>query len=356
MERRANGRGRRARWGRRSGGGMAAALVVLLLAGCGVFDTEDDERRARELADAFHPGRLTVIGARSLVPEATGSEVTFAVTDDPDAAVTLRLDASEERCEGGATCEEALANALERGLDRAAELRLVRDAFEGCGHRVLAVDRQRAAPWIAVRITQQGLDGVLEELGACAQRWVTARAERGRLGDSRWVSVSVTTPARAGKLPAAGSDRPTALRLTHGPRLAALSAQPYYVVDFPVGDDAEHTVDAARPQMRIVEPFERREEFSQRIDASVLPLLRGTYPEAVATGGSGLGVWRLEPGRIDRVRGYVLFCARPPEGGGRCLGDLAALVTADPEGGSAEVVRVLTDIRDERGVLDLPGV
>lgn len=67
-----------------------------------------------------------------------------------------------------------------------------------------------------------------------------------------------------------------------------------------------------------------------------------------------MGVWRLEPGTVRRMRGYVLFCERPPADGERCPGDLAALVTSDPRGGDAEVVDVLTDIRDERGVLRLP--
>ncbi|MFK4540911.1 hypothetical protein RKD29_000507 [Streptomyces tendae] len=354
MGRRLTARGSGRRRTGRVGGGLAALLVGLLVAGCAAFDTDDDLRRARELADELYPGELDVVAARTLFPETTGSEVTLSVADDPDAAVRFRVDAAADRCDGGPDCAAALREAVDRARREAGHLRAMRTAFDGCGHPVLATDEKLTTPWIEARVTDGTLDEVLTRVGACAQRWVTARAQRDGQEVPGWVTVDFAAPGTAEGLPAPKSGLPTVLRLTHGPRLAALAGEAYYVAAYPVGDDAGRTVDAASARLRIVSPFEERQAFSRRIDASVLPALRETYPDAVTAGGAGTGVWRLEQGTLRRVRGYVLFCERPPAGGKQCLGDLAALVTSDPRGRDAEVVRVLTDIRDERGVLRLP--
>ncbi|MBQ0827063.1 SCO7460 family lipoprotein [Streptomyces tagetis] len=335
-------------------GGWGVLLVGALVAGCGVFGTGDDERRAREVAEEVLPGKLTVIGARTLVPETTGSEITFSLADDPDAAVVLRVDADKDRCDGGGTCAEALRKAVERGRSQGEHLRLMREAFEECGHPVLAVDQGLSTPWVEAEPTNGNLDEVLAEIGACVERWTTARAARPDAESPRWVSVAFAAPGTAARLPSAEEDRPTLLRLTHRPRLAALAGVPYHVAAYPVAPGAGGGAEAGTPTLRLVAPFEQREAFSRQIDASVLPELRRTHPDAVTTGGAGMGVWRLEPGRIDRMRGHVLFCARPPADGKRCLGDLAAVVTSDTEGRHASVLDVLTDIRDERGVLRLP--
>ncbi|MFJ6071189.1 SCO7460 family lipoprotein [Streptomyces sp. NPDC093065] len=338
----------------RVGGGLVAVLVGLLVTGCSAFDTDDDVRRARELAEESYPGELEVVDARILFPETTGSEVTLSVADDPDAAVRFRVDAAKDRCDGAPDCTDALRKAVDRARREAGQLRAMRDAFDGCGHPVLATDERLTAPWIEARLTEQTVDDVLARVGACVQRWVTARAERDPSAAPTWVTVDIAAPGTARDLPAAKSTLPAVLRFTHGPRLAALAHDPYYVASYPVGRDADRTVDTASAGLRIVSPFEERQAFSRRIDASVLSALRATYPDAVTSGGAGMGVWRLEPGTIRRIRGYVLFCERPPADGKQCLGDLAALVTSDPRGRDAEVVRVLTDIRDEHGVLRLP--
>ncbi|MFF9100612.1 SCO7460 family lipoprotein [Streptomyces rubrogriseus] len=354
MGRRCTARGS-GRWrAGRVGWGLAALLAGLLVTGCAAFDTDDDVRRARELAEELYPGELDVVDARILFPETTGSEVTLSVEDDPDAAVRFRVDAGKDRCDGGPDCADALREAVHRARREARHLRAMREAFDGCGHPVLATDEKLTAPWIEARVSEGTLDEVLARAGACAQRWVTARAEQGPKEVPGWVTVNFAAPGTAEGLPAAQRTLPTVLRLTHGPRLAALADKAYYVAAYPVGEDAGHTVDTASARLRIVSPFEERQAFSRRIDASVRPALRATYPEAVTSGGAGMGVWRLEPGTVRRVRGYVLFCERPPADGERCLGDLAALVTSDPRGRDAEVVDVLTDIRDERGVLRLP--
>ncbi|MDU0252132.1 hypothetical protein RVN83_02245 [Streptomyces sp. PU10] len=354
MGRRHTARGSGRRRPGRVGAGLVALLVGALVGGCAVFDTDDDVRRARELADDLYPGELDVVDARTLVPETTGSEVTLSVADDPDAAVRFRVDAAKDRCDGGPDCADALRAAVDRARREAGRLRAMRHAFDGCGHPVLATDEKLTAPWIEARLTDETLNDVLTRLGACAQRWVTARADQDPRAAQGWVTVNVAAPGTADDLPAAKSTLPTVLRFTHGPRRAALAGRPYYVAAYPVGDDPGRTVDVASVRLRIVSPFEERQAFSRRIDASVLPQLRATYPDAVTSGGAGMGVWRLEPGTVHRVRGHVLFCARPPADGKRCLGDLAALVTSDPAGRDAQVVRVLTDIRDEHGVLRLP--
>ncbi|MGV9912601.1 SCO7460 family lipoprotein [Streptomyces tendae] len=339
----------------RVGGGLAALLVGLLAStGCAAFDTDEDVRRARELADELYPGELDVVDARTLFPETTGSEVTLSVADDPDAAVRFRVDAGKDRCDGGPDCAAALREAVDRALREAGHLRAMRTAFDGCGYPVLATDESLTTPWIEARVTDGTLDDVLTRVGACVQRWVTARTERNGQEVPGWVTVDFAAPGAVEDLPAPKSGLPTVLRLTHGPRLAALSDEAYYVAAYPVGGDAGRTVDAASARLRIVSPFEERQAFSRRIDASVLPALRETYPDAVTAGGAGMGVWRLEQGTLRRMRGYVLFCERPPAHGKQCLGDLAALVTSDPQGRDAEVVRVLTDLRDEHGVLRLP--
>ncbi|MFD8453311.1 SCO7460 family lipoprotein [Streptomyces coelicoflavus] len=338
----------------RVGVGLTALLVGLLGTGCAAFDTEDDVRRARELAEESYPGELEVVDARILFPESTGSEVTLAIADDPDAAVRFRIDAAKDRCDGGPNCADALREAVDRARREAGQLRAMRDAFDGCGHPLLGTDEKLTAPWIEARVTDRTVDDVLARVGACVQRWVTARAERDPGAAPEWVTVNLAAPGAADGLPEAKSTLPTVVRFTHGPRLAALAHDPYYVAAYLVGRDEDRTVDAAAAGLRIVSPFEERQAFSRRIDASVLPALRETYPDAVTAGGAGMGVWRLEQGTVRRMRGYVLFCERPPADGKQCFGDLAALVSSDPAGRDAEVVRILTDIRDEHGVLRLP--
>lgn len=65
-------------------------------------------------------------------------------------------------------------------------------------------------------------------------------------------------------------------------------------------------------------------------------------------------IWRLEPGRVDRQTGYVLFCPEPDERG-RCVNsDDAALVTTDEHGNPVGKVRLVHDVREGTGMLRLP--
>lgn len=61
MGRRCTARGSGRRRAGRVGGGLAALLAGLLVTGCAAFDTDDDVRRARELAAELYPGELEVI-------------------------------------------------------------------------------------------------------------------------------------------------------------------------------------------------------------------------------------------------------------------------------------------------------
>ncbi len=97
--------------------GVLTGSLAVLLGACGVVGTEDDRRAAEELAEKHHPGQLTAIGARTLFPGTGGSEVTFAVTDDRDAVVRLRIDTDKARgglCDGK-DCAGVLADAVRRG-------------------------------------------------------------------------------------------------------------------------------------------------------------------------------------------------------------------------------------------------
>jgi hypothetical protein len=344
--------GRRGR--RRLAAGLVAALLAMPATGCAAFSTGDDEQRARELAEELFPGELTVIGARILFPESTGSEITFSVVGNPDAVVRLRIDAAKNRCEGRTGCAAALRKAVGQARRDAARMRTMLDAFENCGYRVLATDEKWREPWVEAQPTNADVGDVVAGIGACVQRWVTAGARRQATPLPRWVSVQLAAPQTVRGLPAAKHTQPTSLRLSDRRRLAALEKRPYYVISYPFAQDDAHRVDTASAQMRIVSPLEVRQAFSRRVEAGVLPQLRATYPHAVTTGGAGLGVWMLQPGTVDRVRGRVLFCRRPPADGKRCMGDAAAVVIADADGDSASVTGVLTDIRDEHGVVRLP--
>ncbi|WP_239081429.1 hypothetical protein [Streptomyces sp. SID9727] len=53
--------------------------------------TKEDRAYAEELAETYCPGVLRVIEAHTPVPHSGGSEITFAMTDDSDAVVRMRV-------------------------------------------------------------------------------------------------------------------------------------------------------------------------------------------------------------------------------------------------------------------------
>ncbi|MFI6347962.1 SCO7460 family lipoprotein [Streptomyces sp. NPDC050560] len=337
--------------GRRTGWAMAVPLVLLLASGCATT-TKADRRAARELAEKVYPGELRVVRAGTLFPETSGSEVTFALRDDPDAAVVLRMDAKRDDC-GGEPCEEALRSARDSGERAAADWRALDTAFAGCGHRVLGVTAAGGSvsePWIAAPLTNDTATAALTEVGACLQAWARALPGDGEAGRRTGMSVHIVAPEHARGLPGGRDGDPTVLRMSSRRLLAALSKHTFHTASFRWHGD---TPVPGSGQLVRTQPFEEGQRFADRARGSVAAWLAAEHPDAAVVD-AWSGVWHLAPGRVDRLRGYVLFCAGKPAAGQRCYGDRAALVTVDPQGRLRGTPAVLDGIRDERGALRLP--
>jgi hypothetical protein len=328
---------------------MAGTMVALLVSGCGVLSTKEDRRRAGELAESVYPGELRLVGARTLFPARTGSEVTFALRDDPDAFVRLHVDAGN--C-SGEPCARSLREARAQGEAAAAEWRLLRREFARCGYEVHAVTVSRGTvtdPWVARTLTNDNVTDVLTEVGTCLERFSRALGDERAAGRTH-STVHIAHPSAAGRLPAGREDHPTLLRRTAPERHAALGGRLSYAVAYTWRDGV---VQPASGAARIVRPFRARQEFTDKVHAAAGAWLARERPGAEPVRGY-TGVWRLIPGRVDRQRGWVLFCDGPPRKGERCLGERALQVTVDLEGRPVDRPAVVNDIRDERGVLRLP--
>ncbi|GHB11177.1 MULTISPECIES: SCO7460 family lipoprotein [Streptomyces] len=326
--------------------GALAGSLALLLGACGVLGTEEDRGLAAELAEKHFPGQLEVIGARTLFPGTGGSEITFSVTDDRDAVVRLSVDSEKGTCAYGA-CEQAMGAAIARGRAEAADSRVMRSAFEECGHEVIAVDPAGGAPYIAVRPTNSTVTEVIAEVGGCVQRWVTTSGAGSPLARKNGAAVKLVSPGVAERRETGKASWPTAMRLSHSGLLASLGERPYYSVGY---DIAGGRVDT-KGRARIVRPLELRREFDRTVEKAVREELRATYPQVRTN--VFAGVWMLEPGTVDRQTGYVLFCERP-DGKKRCLGDHAVVVTTDVRGNPVGGLRIVRDVREDGGALRLP--
>lgn len=334
---------------RRLRAGIIAALsgsLALLLGACGVLSTDEDRQLAQELSEKHFPGQLKVIGAHTLFPGTGGSEITFSVTDDRDAVVRLGVDSEKGTCDYKA-CEQAMGDAITRGRTEAAGSRVLRDTFKACGYEVIAVDRTGGAPYIVARPTNPTVTQVITEVGACVQRWVTAGGTQGQLAKKGGVAVNLVSPRVAARRDLGKESWPTTMRLSHSGLLASLAERPYFSVGY---DIVEGRVDT-KGRARIVRPLELKEEFGRTVEKAVREKLRPTYPQVRTTVYAGM--WRLEPGTVDRQTGYVLFCERPA-GKKRCLGDHAVVVTTDVRGNVLGEPRIERDIREGRGALRLP--
>ncbi|MFD3915233.1 SCO7460 family lipoprotein [Streptomyces sp. NPDC058603] len=335
-------------WGGRVLGGLTGVLVcalALLAAGCGVVTTKSDRKRAAELAEARYPGILDVLSARTLFPATSGSEVTFSVADDPDAAVLLRIDAAAGTCDRG-PCDRALDEAVERGRSRAGELRRMRAAFTDCGYELVGATPALSAPWVAAAPTNATVTRVLAEIGACLRTWSPARDENG--APRRSVTVNIVAPGLARERPAGKATSPTVLRMTDPGLLGALAKRPHYSVSYTVRDGV---VDPASGRAYLSFPWEDRRAFEKTVGDAVRDWLRTTRPRAGVAMVSGL--WWLAPATLDRLKGYVLFCDEAGEGA-RCAGDHAVALTVDPEGNPVGDFQVIRDVRDDHGRVRLP--
>lgn len=336
----------RARRWRAVATGALVGSVALVLGGCGVVSTKDDRRFAAKLADEHYPGVLRVIGAHTLFPQAGGSEITFAVTDDPDAVVRIRVDAKAGTCNTH-ECRGVLDEAVERGRRDAAQLRVLIDTFRSCGHEVIGVEPSTGAPWIVAAPTNATVTPVLKEIGSCVRQWVEAREAKDPSAKKDGASVNLVSPAVAEKRPAGKESQPTAMRLSTTPLLAALHARPYFAASYAVVDGRLDTTGSAR----IVRPFAEQQEFARTVQNGVQERLRTTYPRAQVSHFDW--VWQLEPGTVDRFTGYVLYCEEP-DGEKTCLGDRAVVVTTDADGHPMGELRQVGKVREGRGPLRLP--
>jgi len=325
---------------------LAGALVALAGA-CGVVTTKEDRRAAEELADKHFPGQIKAIGARTLFLGAGGSEVTFAVADDRDAVVRLRINADKGTCDSK-ECAGVLREAVARGRADAAAFRTLRDAFDACGYEVIALGPTGTPPYVVAELTNARVQRVLADIGGCVQRWVTASGADSELAKAKASHVNVVSPAVAGKRDRGKDSWPTMMRLTRGDLLASLTRHTYHSASYDIEAGRVDTAGSAR----VVRPFKESQAFGKTVQEAVREELRATYPNVVMS--TYQWVWRLEPGRVDRQTGYLLFCPEPGERG-RCVNsDDAVLVTADERGNPVGKIRVVHDVREGTGALRLP--
>ncbi|MEV1044003.1 hypothetical protein [Streptomyces sp. NPDC049916] len=327
--------------------GVVAGSLVLLGAGCGVIGTKDDRRAAKELADKHFPGQLQVVGARTLFPGPGGSEVSFAMTGDRDAVVRLRVDADAGTCDRE-DCAGALAEAMERARAQAEGYRTLREAFDACGYEVVALGPTGTPPYVVAEFTNATVAKRLQEIGECVQRWVAASDADSPLGKAKATYVNVVSPEVAERRDRGEDSWPTLMRLTSSDLLASLTKRAYFSASYEIGAGRVDTTGSARA----VRPFRERQKFGETVQHAVRERLRATYPRAVVS--DYQWIWRLEPGRVDRQRGYVLFCPEPGPRG-RCVNsDDAVLVTTDEHGNPVGELHVVHDVRDGSGALRLP--
>ncbi|MGW4361258.1 SCO7460 family lipoprotein [Streptomyces californicus] len=340
---------RRGRWRAVMTGVLTGSLTVLLGA-CGVVGTEDDRRAAEELAEKHHPGQLKAIGARTLFPGTGGSEVTFAVTDDRDAVVRLRIDTDKVRgglCDGK-DCAGVLADAVRRGRQQAEDFRTLATAFDSCGYEVVALGPTGTPPYVVAELTNETVAKVLGEIGRCVQRWVAASGPESTLAKGQASYVNVVSPAVAERRDRGKGSWPTLMRLTRSDLLASLTKHTYFSASYAIEQGRVDTTGSAR----VVRPFRERQKFGETVQSAVAERLRATHPRVVVS--DYQWIWRLEPGRVDRQTGYVLYCPEP-DARGRCVNsDDAALVTTDERGVPVGKIRLVHDVREGTGALRLP--
>ncbi|MEU6854487.1 hypothetical protein ABZ901_31710 [Actinacidiphila alni] len=309
-------------------------FVMLVAALTGRLGTRRQRALAAAAAERDLPGRLAVLRARPLYPAAAGAEVTFRVTDDPDAVVHVRVD-REPPGQG------ELAKAVADGLAAAERWRDLHGAFADGGHDVLALDRLVAEPWIAADITNETVAELLDGVGRCL-----ARREHGAP-----MTVLIAHPEVAARLPDRDPGAPTLLRLTARRRLAALSGgRPYHRAWFEWRDGQPLP---GTGHLTLVRPFEDRQRYAAAVEASAAVWLAGADPSATVC--SAGGVWRLLPGRVDRLTGFVVY-RDEPEPGPVFLGKHALRVTTDLDGALVGTPEILRDVREGRGPLRLPAL
>lgn len=280
------------------------AAVLFVLAGCG-----SGEASAQKIADRVYPGLLTVVDTTSgtvpggFFPETT---VTFGLADDPDAVVVV-----------AGPNEARLRAAVTKARWEAAELRALRSVLTEQDLPLVGMDlpEPRAAGVevrvvIAVTLEESTLDDVRRRLDAAFRAWPQARQAGGLPAGISSLALGLIAPERVAEIPQASNHRlPVLGQLSYPPRLSAsTAAQSASVFTTPRGDGSLWSVDASLNRTLA-------EAESQRIDERAA----GHARKWAASAGldrqpaTQSGFSRLEPGRFDRLRTYVLLC--PPSAG-----------------------------------------
>lgn len=309
---------------------LVAVAMLRVMGALAGLRSRGDRRRAAALGREVFPGRLKVLGSRTLFPQAAGSEVFLGLADDADAVVRLRV-------EDDLPAEDALREAVARALGDAAAWRTLKSAFAEGGYEIHALERLVARPWVSVEVTNENVAEVTAALAACLDRW-----QPGEPG----ADVFVAPPAALPGLPRAKAGLPEPLGLTATPRLAVLAGRRPYLR---LSRDP-----AGGPALSLELPFPLRESYTAAVSASVTRWLAGAFPgtEDVAVT-RVMGAGRLLPGRVDRIEGHVLFRDEPLENRFG-LGKHALRVVTDLDGTLIGEPAVLRDVRDENGVLTIP--
>lgn len=238
----------------------------------------------------------------------------------------------------------------------AVEFRLLTREFAACGYEVHGIRPAVSDPWIAARVDGTTVRPVLASVGACLARWSRARAAdptAGAVEPPRSFSVHLAAPETARGLPDGDAALPSLARLSTSKRMGALSKRTYIRASYPwtaAGIDAESGVAS------LVRPFAEQQRFGRAVRGAAETWLRTEGPRLpAAVAAEYTGVWRLVPGRVDRVQGWVLYCDRPEGERPVCLGRHALAVTADLDGRLVGEPRVFRDVREGNGPLLLPG-
>ena len=338
--------GRYGRWVRRRLVPVGLVPLLLAVAGCSTDGAAD---AVQGVVDRVAPGRYAVVGTQGL--GASGLvQVVLADRLDADAAVVAAVDRSGD-CGPGTRCERTVLDAVARSGPQAEEHRAVTRAFAGCGHPVVALAGLPGGPgdgqvevWIAARIADEPITGLVAELDACVAAWRAARAA----SPSPWartpvgLTLRVVDPARVAGAPVADPALPPAVRAPDE-RLAALSGGAEHVVV--LGPDDAWSVGAG---LRPLWPRERTAAFEAAVTGAAQAWLARTGPATEAVDGVLTVATRVDPAAPARLRAYVLL-ARRADGS-----QPAVALTVDRSGGAAAEQAVVPDVRRPDGTFRLP--
>ncbi|MEV4311230.1 hypothetical protein [Actinocrispum sp. NPDC049592] len=319
-----------------------------LLAACGVGDAKADVRTAQELADRLFPGQLTVIGSRSLFPQDTGSEVTFAVRGDPDAIVRLAVRSDKT------DIDQKMRDAVDLGRAQAAELRTALKVFRDCGHEIVGIGEIpfvntsfNLTVWIASPITNTTVTRLIGSLDDCVVKWRDARSNsespwRSKVGN---ITLNILSAQQPPTLPI--TTGPTYQKLTDRSLAEVLAGSPHHSGLITPGRSLG---DVLAPAMSFDE--------GQKFGAAMETAARDWLAAAILTPKPRLGRYlstgnRLLPGTADKMRTYVTVCFSPseklpcPDEGAIALTvDLATKMTTD--------FTLVRTIRDKDGKYTYP--